>query len=217
VSVFLLCALLGAEIVGPKTVEPYTLAELQLQGTSESAQAAWEILPDGCDYRQMGKGLLLTGKPGNYQASVILVDFDGRTFERLKLSFSIGESPDPAPTPPGPAPSPLTGLAKIVYDLAAATGDKDTAGKIAENYASSISIINAGAYAGELSAAKRKIVSDLYARNSPLTEGKQAWKELFNKLNEIFAAADKAGELSSLAEIAKRFGEIETGLRRAAQ
>lgn len=221
--VFLLLACVGAELVGPQQVETYRLAEVRLRDAGESSQAIWDIRPAGCDYHQHGHTLVLTGQPGEYEVEAIVVDFDARKLDRLRHRIVIGKPgpgpvpPEPDPDPDPPKPDPLTGLAKTVYELALAANDKATAAKIADNYQGVSAAINAGAYSGDLFAAKTKIVGDLFKLNNPLASGKPAWTTMFDRLNEIFGAADQAGELSSVAEIAKRFSEIERGLRRAAQ
>lgn len=214
----------GAEIVGPERVDEHRLAIYEAKG-GEKSSYAWTVHPIGqADVHEHNGSVIFTGRPGTYTLQLIEVgptDDPARPFAITQTfrTVHIGKAP---PTPPGPGPDPppmpdLTGLAKTVYDLAKAGNDKATAKQLADNYDGVISGIVAGAYAGDLKAAKGQIVKDLYSLNHPLTADKPAFQKMFTELDKHMTAEDKAGKLATLNAIAETFRQIVAGLREAAK
>lgn len=104
------------QIVVDSEYGPYQIITFALDSPPE-AQALWEVKPlDGQNeytYKQFGETYVFMGQPGRYQieATVVLVDFEAKSFEIKKYSsifkrLSEGNppTPPPGPTPPGPTP-----------------------------------------------------------------------------------------------------------------
>jgi hypothetical protein len=105
---------------GQINVQPeYTLyepIEYSLEQTN-SSQAIWEIKPlDGqtkFTSKKYGNVFAFWGQPGRYQldATIVIVDFDAKTFDIKKetATFAIVSGPTPPPVPPTPpTPTPPT-------------------------------------------------------------------------------------------------------------
>lgn len=97
----------------------YSPVEYSLSVPSQNAQAIWELKPlDGQTeyasrpYKRDGQDVYaFWGQPGRYslEATVVIVDFDNKTFEikRYNAVFRIaGNTPTPPPPGPGPGPGP---------------------------------------------------------------------------------------------------------------
>jgi hypothetical protein len=114
-----LCALAApVKIVGPSTVLPYKLVELQAEGDLTGAAVLWDVTPeDDVDMReQPGGKLTFAAPPGTYKVRCTVVRLkDGQTIaDRQRCVVVIGT---PTPVPPGPnpptPPTPTPGTAPI--------------------------------------------------------------------------------------------------------
>lgn len=95
----------------------YNPVEYSLSIPSQNAQALWEVkaLDGQTEYtsrpyeREGQKVYCFWGQPGRYslEATVVIVDFDAKTFEikKFNATFRIAGTP-PVPPPPGPVPPP---------------------------------------------------------------------------------------------------------------
>lgn len=214
----------GAEIVGPDTVEPNRPIIFEIK-IPDNAKSVHRITPQGrytAYSRQVGNEIYVWAGQGEYLLDVFVsvVDFEEKIheFETASKYFTVG-NPSPPPDPdPEPDPTPdLTGLAKVVYEMAKKTGDKASAKAIADNYASIMSAMKAGAYAGDIARAKERIIGDLLSANKPITQGKPAWEPLAIHLADHMEALDRAGKLNTLDAVYAEFIHIEKGLREASK
>jgi hypothetical protein len=130
------------KITGDTTVKPWTPADLTADyGDSKTASCIWKVTGTSIPYTvRLGKRLLIYGKPGVYQVTVTVVDFDAKTLQDAEATVTLqgdippapvpppGPNPPPGPTPPpvpvppptpNPAPIPLPGFrVLILYDSA---------------------------------------------------------------------------------------------------
>lgn len=123
--------------------------------------------------------------------------------------------PNPGPDPPGPDPTPnLSEVSKKVRDLAKSVGNKVEAKQVAENYATVISQIGAGAYDSlGFEEAKSKIGGDVFALNVKVTNENEEWRsKFFVPLQELAKGLDGQNKLSDIKQLKKFFQEIQVGL-----
>ena len=156
-------------------------------------------------------------KPGKYRLICWTAkkDTPSQPAQTMILVGNVPPGPDPGPDPdPDPDPEPdLTNFSKRVLALANAVNNKTEAKQIAENYASIISSISAGAYkALDFEAARAKIVGDVYQLNHKVSEGNIAWNDFFKALGDEVTELDKQGKLNTVEQIKTMFQEIQAGL-----
>lgn len=112
-SLLLLCSTAYGQIQVEKEYQQYEPVEITCL-LPESAQVLWEVAPlDGqktFSLRDYSTVQAFWGEPGRYEveATVIVVDFDKKTFDvkRHKSLFTILGTVRPVPPGPGPGPKP---------------------------------------------------------------------------------------------------------------
>lgn len=124
-------------------------------------------------------------------------------WERLKLLVT-GTAPDPI-DPDNPLPPPLTGLAKQIYDLAAAVGRPDDARRMSQAFGSVASAIAAGGVTTLTEA--RAAITDQMRAISPLNA---AWKPTGTAIQ---AAMNQHAQ--TVADAQRTLQAISDGLGRA--
>lgn len=210
----LLLACVGAELAGPSQVDTYRLAEIRLEGATESTQAIWDVRPAGCDFQEQGHKLVLTGKPGDYEVEAIVVDFDARTLQRLRHNVVIGK-PGPGPKPPEPDPDPepgpkpppeLSELSKKVAEWANGypVADRKALAAAHRNSANAIS--------SSMSPEDAEKVAEQNNR-AAVGERRLEWLPFFRQLQtELRTNWQAKGKWQNGADCAKAFREIAAGL-----
>lgn len=208
---------IGAEIVGPERIDEHRLAIFEPRG-GEKSSYAWTVHPIGiADVHTHGDSVVFTGRPGEYTLQLIEVGPSGdpaKPFEITQTFRNVTIGPAPPPPPPNPPPGPKDPFVSFVYSLA--KSDPQTAAKIAENYSSVISRINAGAYASlsldGKDGAKQAIANELLAANKPYSDAKPVWRKFFDELRTRMDADEKAGQHNTLEAVAAKLAKIQEGL-----
>lgn len=127
-----------------------------------------------------------------------------------------GKPPDPDDDDEDDTDPELTDTEKKVRTWATAVGNKTEVKQIAENYATILASINAGAYNSlGFPEARSKIVSDVFQMNQAISQNNAKWGTFFQSLSEHLRALDEQGELDSVKKIGSVFQEIQTGLEAA--
>jgi hypothetical protein len=222
-----LCSVaLGQDIKLPATVQGQPGAYIEVPATTDGGVVKWLALDAGLNVfpasllRDTKTNVVSALKPGRYRLIAWTAKGDVPS-DAAQTIVVIGNPPDPDPDPPGPDPDPepdLTGTAKAVRDWAKAVGNKVEAKQIAENYATILSTINAGAYASlSFADARSKIVSDVYQLNQKVSANNEEWGAFFRNLSEHLKALDTEGKLDSVDKIKTVFQDIQAGLEAASE
>jgi hypothetical protein len=103
------CAARAADITGPEKIDAYRLID-----HSTVNPALWEVEPStGVDLRQSqdGKSVVWVAPPGKYKvvATIVLIDFDKRSWSIQKAVKEVAISSPNPPLPPDPDPQPEPG------------------------------------------------------------------------------------------------------------
>lgn len=114
------------KITGDNEVKPGGFAILTIDA---KASVAWDVYPEPIQYAEIAGVVVFTGQPGiRYLAVATVIDFEAKTFTKVRhwVVFSGGPlpvPPGPTPVPPGPTPpAPVDPLALAIRDAAAKDG-----------------------------------------------------------------------------------------------
>jgi len=123
----------GAEIVGPETVEPgapawYAVADAPA-GSSAVFLPSLE-LEAGPPHLLDGHALFWTRTPGRYVIHAIVVDWDAKRIVPLAQSIVVGPEPGPDPNPepdPNPDPDPIPPVVQFLWSFIVEESSERTA------------------------------------------------------------------------------------------
>lgn len=107
------------EVKGEASYKPHTPIVLTASGASDKAQYLWDVSAPA-KVREVGGSLHVWAPPGAYDVSLIAVDFEKKTLERARFSFTVEGAPQPPGPGPNPPPTPISGLKVLIVEDTAA-------------------------------------------------------------------------------------------------
>lgn len=201
----LLCAVTSAATV-PETSKPYSLVRVKLEAGERATVLSASLLP--VEVVRTFEGICFTGPPGRYAVLVIGAEDITTKFCEITGGKPVPPNP-PGPTPPEPPeptpPAPTDEVARRLYPLIIAVGDKATAANLAASYRSVLSKLDDKSITSVLAAR-----TALVAANSGLRIS-VAWKPaidgMVKELDGVVAVSDlqrvMRGTIAALEAAAK--------------